>query len=118
MASILTAHYLLGLAEQYRKVTTYKYTLPTQEGDNCVQVGDAIALIKNIMKEQIFVIYQNFRRQESYFSYPCMSSFIGCYKVWQLHDNFDAGRLALIQNECVLSPDKHGYITMSMPHMK
>ncbi len=88
-----------SLAEQYRKVTTYKYTLSTKEGDNCIQVGDAI-IIK--VEEQTFVLYQDFKHQESYFSYPCMSSLIGCYNVWQMHDNLGACRLAHVQNKCVL----------------
>lgn len=107
---------LFSLAEQYRKVTTYKYALSTDEGNNCIQTGNEIAVVK--VEEQVYVIYQNFRHKESYFSYPCMSSFIGCYKVWQLQENLGASRLAHIQNKCVLYPDKNGFIAMPMLHMK
>lgn len=113
-----TVLHSLSLSTQSRKVVTQKYTLSIVQGDNCVQIVGHIAILRNIIKVDgvgIFVLFQKFNNQESFFSDPFESTSIGCYK--ELHDNLDVARLQDIKLKYFLCPDKNVFIAMPLIHM-
>ena len=107
---------------QYSKVSNSRFTLSTKQGDNCILVGDRIAVVQNIVKEEevVYVIYKRFRQQESYYTYPCESSHIGTYRVGELCDDFGVGKLGYIKSKCVLypEPEGNGFIAIPIAHMQ
>ena len=107
-----------SLAQQYRKVVTKDFCLSTKQGDNCIAIGQEIALVQNILKFSgaVYVIYRKFNNTESYFSYPCPSSYISCYRVYGLHDCFGVGQLENIKRKCVLFPEKESFIAIPLLH--
>ena len=116
----LPQHFSVAL--QYSKVSNGQFTLSTKQGDNCISVGDRIAVVQNIVQEEddVYVIYRRFRQQESYYSYPCESSHIGTYKVRELCDDIGVCRLSSIKSKCVLYPESEGDSLIAIPiaHMK
>lgn len=40
------------VALQYTKVSSSRFTLSTKQGDNCIEVGDRIAVVQNIVQEE------------------------------------------------------------------
>ncbi|XP_034060980.1 uncharacterized protein LOC117546329 isoform X1 [Gymnodraco acuticeps] len=111
-----------GVAVQYTKVSSSRFTLSTKQGDNCIEVGHSIAVVQNIVQEEdeVYVIYKRFRHQESYYTYPCESSCIGTYKVRELCDNIGVGKLGCIKRKCVLYPESegNGLIAIPIAHMQ
>ena len=111
-----------NVALQYRKVSSSRFTLSTKQGDNCIEVGDTIAVVQNIVQEEdeVYVIYRKFRHQESYYTYPCESSCIGTYKVRELCDDIGVGKLGCIKRKCVLYPESEGNSLIAIPiaHMQ
>lgn len=105
-------------SEQYKKVVTEKYILSVGDGDNCVQVVDDIALIRNIVKVDgdTFVIFQKFCHKESYFQYPLPSSRIGCYRVSQLNSRPGITKLNNITGKYFLCPDNTAFIALPIMH--
>ena len=117
----LPLHFSAAL--QYTKVSTSRFTLSTKQGDNCIQVGDTIAVVQNIVEEQnkVYVIYRTFRQCESYYTYPCESSCIGTYKVRELCTGIlGVGKLSCIKRKCVLCPgaEGDGLIAIPIAHMQ
>lgn len=108
----------IGHAEQYGQVVTEKYTLSSGNGDNCVQIVNDIAIVQNIVKAAggTFVIFQRFCHKESYFQYPLPSSYIGCYRVWELNNSLGVAKLQHINKKYVLFPDKTAFIAMPIIH--
>lgn len=107
----------LSLSQQYRKVITKDFCLSTKQGDNCIVVGHNIALVQNIVKSSgtVYVIYKKFNSTEPHFSYPCPSAYIGCYRVYDLHNGFDVVQLHNIKKS-VLFPDKDSWIAIPLLH--
>ncbi|KAL2086019.1 hypothetical protein ACEWY4_017078 [Coilia grayii] len=106
-------------ATQYSKVNTHLFTLSTKHGDNCVAVGDYIALVENIVQTEghIFVLYRRFQQQQPYYTYPCESSHMGIFRVSQLHDHIGVTELCFIKHKCVLYPDAGYLIAIPLIHV-
>lgn len=111
-----------NVALQYTKVSNSRFTLSTKQGDNCIRVGNHIAVVENIVQEEddVYVIYRRFRQQESYYRYPCESSHIGTYRVRELCDDIGVGKLSSIKSKCVLYPESegNGLIAIPIAHMQ
>lgn len=106
-------------SQQYRKVSTHRFTLSTKKGDNCVEVGDGFALIENIIKseEDTYIIVRMYGHKQPYYMYPCESSYIGTYKVSGLKENIGVVGLASIKRKCLLCPDMDGAIVIPLLHL-
>lgn len=96
--------------------------MSTKQGDNCVRVGDRIAVVQNIVQEEdeVYVIYRRFRHQESFYTYPCESSSIATCKVAGLCDDVGVGNLSCIEGKFVLFPESEGDSLIAIPiaHMQ
>ncbi|XP_049332101.1 uncharacterized protein LOC125799437 isoform X1 [Astyanax mexicanus] len=108
-----------GTADQFNKITWNECTISTEPGDNCIEVGHEIAVVKNIVRAEdvTYVIYQTFKHKENSFLYPCASSYIGSYQVSGLHSNLGVCRVEHIQRKCALYKDRDSFIVIPLAHM-
>jgi hypothetical protein len=59
--------------------------LSTGHGNNCIQIGEKIALVKNIVlhNNDEYIVYTVFKESEDFFTYPVPSSDVGISSVWK-----------------------------------
>ncbi|KAL2087968.1 hypothetical protein ACEWY4_016796 [Coilia grayii] len=105
-------------AKQYRKAVRKDFCLSVKTGDNCIVVGQEIAVVQNIVEwsDSVFVVYKRFKYRESHFTYPCPSSNIGCFQVHTLGQELEVGHLEDIRRKCVLLPDQDHFVAIPLLH--
>lgn len=65
-----------------------EFVLSPKQGDNCIKIDTDIAIVKDIIKqnENIHIVCQRFQETESFYTYPCDSSALGCQRVSVLQE--------------------------------
>ena len=89
--------------EQFSVVKLKDFTLNLKR-DSCVQIGQRISVIKNILKfaDETFVVSQTFSKLEDFFKRPIRSSTVGIYKVSSLSKRLYVDNVNCISKKCTL----------------
>lgn len=101
---------------QFKKVTYKKLQFSIDSGDNCVQVGLKIGLIKNILVKKdggrVMVLFEPFNNISIFLMSPLSSSDLGIYKVSRLKGRFDIVPLSEIMCKYVILPYKNDFFVV------
>ena len=64
---LLQGHFLKGI--QYEQLQLKDHCTSWENGDNCVRIGNNIAIVQNILKydTDLFVVFQAFNRMGDFF---------------------------------------------------
>lgn len=106
------------MSSEYKELQTNKYTLNIAAGNNCVQIGSHIALVRNFctIDQNDYVVYERFARREDFFQYPLPSSHIGVYKVSHLCSILEHTLVRDILKKYVMLPHGNAYIAIPLLH--
>lgn len=106
------------VSSEYKELQTNKYTLNIAAGNNCVQIGSHIALVRNFctIDQNDYVVYERFARREDFFQYPLPSSHIGVYKVSHLCSILEHTLVRDILKKYVMLPHGNAYIAIPLLH--
>ncbi|KAL2102394.1 hypothetical protein ACEWY4_001562 [Coilia grayii] len=104
--------------QQFKKVQLNNFCLALKQGDNCIMIKNKIGIVQNIIKhsDSVFVVYKTFKHRESYFNYPCPSTNIGCFRVFDIDSCLNIDRLEVVQGKCVLFPDGQNFVAIPLRH--
>ena len=82
--------------------------LKLNKKDNCVRIGGAICLVKNIIldDDKVYIVYKTFKNFENFFTSPLQSSLLGKVVVADLQNEVMSAKLSEIEAKCVLLPYK------------
>ena len=88
--------------------------------DNCFSLDGKTILIRNILTtptEETLVVYEDFERSESVFSYPLQSSDIGINLVQNLSGRLSVANICNVGQKCVLLHHKSGFVAIPLLHL-
>lgn len=104
---------------QYKQITVNGALISVYSGNNCVNFGGRIALVRNIlaMNNQTMFVFQMFCDVVDFFVYPTESSRFGIYKVSHLDSHMHVCRLSNFTNKMVLLPYSDCYVVFPLIHM-
>ena len=103
---------------QYEQMQLKDYCVSRKKGDNCVRIGNDIAIVRNILKcgTDLFVAFQTFKRMDDFFSYPANSSELGIYKVTGLSMEIKVTSVSDISHKYILLPLSASFVAMPLIH--
>jgi hypothetical protein len=108
-----------GICKQYRKVILNGVCISIGTGNSCINIGDDIAVVHNIVVKngETLIIYQKFQDKQDFFTYPWPSSRFRIYEVSNLGSELFAGKLADFQTKYVMLPHNDAYVVTPLLHV-
>ena len=106
------------LCTQYKEVHSKNFTISLLDKDQCVMIGNDIAVVRNILfyDEEIHILYQKFRTLVDFFDYPLNSSTIRVHRASNLREALQVANLNNVQTKCVMLPYRDDYIIIPFAH--
>ena len=106
---------------QYQKVVLKDFIITNTKGDNCVRIGQSIAIVKNIVQCQlgIFIMYKVFSCGNDFFHYPLDSRRLDVHKVslTDLSDDVLIANIETVVSKYVLLPHQDmTYVALPLMH--
>lgn len=104
--------------QQFKVLNLPDCILKITEGNNCVQIGNSIALVHNFISSQgqNYIVYKQFRSIKSYFKYPLNSKLLGIFKVKKLRTDLEVSLITDIVRKYVLMPKRNYYVAIPLLH--
>lgn len=112
---------LSSSSKAIKKVHFSDFVLSPKQGDNCIKIDTDIAIIKDIIKqnESVHIVCQRFQKTESFYTYPCDSSALGCYRVSVLQEKTEIVPLSSVKHKYVLLPENdNGFFAIPLLHCR
>lgn len=105
--------------QQYKEIHFPDYYISVYQGDNCILVGDNVAVVRNILSDiegtEKYIVYEKFNTTSNFFTYPLQSADLRVTKVSNL-----SGYLHVASAEsvckCVLIPLRNKFVAFPMLH--
>lgn len=117
-----TVESLLSSSSKQQKMVHFSdFVLSHNQGDNCIKVDADIAIVKDIVKQNdsIHIVCQRFQKTESFYTYPCDSSALGCHRVSVLQDKTEMVPLSSVKQKYVLLPEnENGFFAIPLLHFR
>lgn len=105
---------------QYQELHLPDCYISIHEGDNCVLIGDKVALVRNILTNtqdtEKLVVYEKFGNMTNFFTYPLQSMDLRIAKVTDLTGNLSVCPVSSVVCKCVLLPFRRKYIAFPLIH--
>jgi len=108
---------LSSSSKELKKVHLSNCVLSPKQGDNCIKIDTDIAIVKDIIKqnESIHIVCQRFLKRVSFYTYPCDSSALGCYRVSVLQEKTEIVPLSSVKQKYVLLPENENVFFCNTP---
>lgn len=106
----------IGLCKQLKSILVNGVCISNSSGNNCVVLGNSIAVVRNILKTDVnvFFVYQTFCEQHDFYAYPLQSSKIGTYLVSSLSSELLVARLCDFKKKNVMLPYKNSFVVIPL----
>ena len=105
---------------QYREIHFPEYCISICQPDNCVQIDDKVAVIRNIVsvneQSEPYVIYEELTDLVNFFEHPLNSSDLGIHMVGSLTGQISEAPISLITCKYVVLPYRHNFVAIPLIH--
>ena len=94
--------------------------MSTIHGDNCFEIGDKIAIVRNILKDNdnSYVLFEDFSVKQSFFQDPIDSASLSVYVVEPSNGPIKQVALSDIKTKYVILPYKNKFVVMPQLHFQ
>ena len=101
---------------QYKKISLMGYIFTTAVGDNCVKIGNKIALVRNILvkDDNVKLLVEQFNNVNSFFDYPLQSSDLCVFHVARLTGDLQVVSSETIDFKYVMLPYEEGFVVIPL----
>jgi len=110
-----------GVCQQYKKLTVNGVCVCVSvgAGNNCITMGSDIALVRNIVviHGETIIMYNKFKKIQSFFTYPWDSSRFRIYQVSNLGSELVVGKLVDFRTKNVMLPYSDSYVVIPLLHV-
>ena len=105
------------LCRQYKEVFLQNFHISTSQGDNCVRVGNDVALVRNILQDrhsrEVKLVLEKYSEVGNFYTYPLDSIMLGIFEVAHLCGELEVVPSGDIKCKCLLLPHQLRYVAVS-----
>ena len=105
---------------QYKEIHFPEYCISNCQPDNCVQIDNKVAVIRNIVsvneQSEPYVIFEELTDLVNFFEHPLNSSGLGIHMVGSLTGQMSEAPISLITCKYVVLPYRHNFVAIPLIH--